>query len=194
MQTIQEKMLNALDSNEVESIEGGLRFPSLGVSATGEYFGRVNGGAWEKMGDNLITTEGFAHILNVALGGKAKSAGYFLALFSGSATPQANWTASNFASVASEIVSMTEGYTGATRPQWTPIDTVNGSIDNFASAAKLTIATSSELNVTGAAILTTSTKGGTTGVLISASKYAAQRSLQDGDTFEIGYRLSLTAS
>ena len=170
----------------------GIYFPRQGVVANGEYFGRVNGGAWAKEGDNLIPTEGLAHILNVALGTTAKPAGLYLALFSGATAPAANWGAASFAAVASEIVSQTEGYTAATRPVWTPVNTNTGSIDNMASVASLTIATASQLNVTGAALLTNSTRGGTTGALVSASLYAAPRVFQDGDIYELGYRINLT--
>ena len=162
-----------------------------GALAAGEYYDRVNGGEWV-LNRNLLPTEGLSHILNVALGTTAKPASYHLALFSGSAAPAANWTAANFAAVASEIVSMTEGYTGPTRPAWTPVNTATGSIDNMVTVASVTIATTSQLNVTGAALLTNSTKGGTTGALVSASKYAAPRVFQDGDLYEIGYRVSLT--
>lgn len=170
----------------------GIYFPRQGVLANGEYFGRVNGGAWAKEGDNLIPVEGLAHILNVALGTTAKPAGLFLALFSGATAPAANWAAASFAAVASEIVSQTEGYTAATRPVWTPVNTNTGSIDNLASVASLTIATASQLNVTGAALLTNSTRGGTTGALVSASLYAAPRVFQNGDIYELGYRINLT--
>lgn len=170
----------------------GIYFPRQGVLANGEYFGRVNGGAWAKEGDNLIPTEGLAHILNVALGTTAKPAGLYLALFSGATAPAANWGAASFAAVASEIVSQTEGYTAATRPLWTPVNTNTGSIDNLASVASLTIATASQLNVTGAALLTNSTRGGTTGALVSASLYAAPRVFQNGDIYELGYRINLT--
>ena len=71
-------------------------------------------------------------------------------------------------------------------------DTSTNSIDNIAAAASVTIATSSQLNVTGAALLTNSVRGGTTGTLISATKYAAARTFQAGDIYDIGYRLSLT--
>ena len=169
----------------------GIYFPRQGVVANGEYFGRVNGGAWAKEGDNLIPTEGLAHILNVALGTAAKPAGLYLALFSGATAPAANWGAASFAAVASEIVSQTEGYTAATRPVWTPVNTNTGSIDNLASVASLTIATASQLNVTGAALLTNSTRGGTTGALVSASLYAAPRVFQNGDIYELGYRINL---
>lgn len=97
------------------------------------------------------------------IGTTAKPAGLYLALFSGATAPAANWGAASFAAVASEIVSQTEGYTAATRPVWTPVNTNTGSIDNLASVASLTIATASQLNVTGAALLTNSTRGGTTG-------------------------------
>ena len=163
------------------------------VYARGEYFGRVNGGEWAKEGDNLIVLEGLAHILSVALGGTAKPAGYYLALFSGAAAPAANWTGATFAAAASEIVSLTEGYTSPTRPAWTPPNsTATNSIDNMAAVASVTIATAGTLNVTGAALLTGSTRGGTTDKLISASKYAAPRTFQGGDVYEIGYRISLT--
>lgn len=172
----------------------GLYLPRLGAIAAGEYFGRVNGGAWAKEGDNLIVTEGFAHMLNSAFDtGTAKAAGHYLAIFSGSTAPAANWTAASFAAVASEIVSMTEGHTGATRPAWTPAKTNTGSIDNLAAAASLTIATAGTLNVTGAALLTNNQKGGTAGSLVSASLYPVPRTFQNGDVYELGYRINLTA-
>ncbi|KZK32001.1 hypothetical protein A4F85_04600 [Delftia sp. GW456-R20] len=170
----------------------GLYLPRLGAMAAGEYFGRVNGGAWAKEGDNLIVTEGFAHMLNVAFGSTPKPAGYYLAIFSGNTAPAPNWTAASFAAVASEIVSMTEGHTGATRPAWTAANTNTGSIDNMATVASLTIATAGTLNVTGAALLTSNQRGGTTGALVSASLYAAARTFQNGDVYELGYRINLT--
>lgn len=182
----------AIERGEYTETENQITFNKLGgISFKGEYFDRVNGDEWQR-NENLVVNEGISHILNVALGGKAKTAKYFLALFSGSTAPAASWTALNFAAVASEIVSGTEGYVNATRPEWTPVDTNGNSIDNMAAAAQLTIATSGTLTVTGAALLTNSTKGGTTGTLISASKYAVARTFQNGDIYEIGYRLSAT--
>ena len=182
-----------LQAGNYEATEQGVYFPKQGIVARGEYFDRINGGEWHTTG-NLVVNEGLTHLLNVALGSTAKPAGYYLALFSGATAPAANWTAANFASVASEIVSMTEGYTNATRPAWTPANTSTNSIDNFASVASLTIATAATLNVTGAAMLTNSVRGGTTGTLISASKYAAARTFQNGDVYEVGYRLSFSAA
>lgn len=184
-------LLAAVSANDYTNNEDGSITTGQGITAKGEYYDRINGGEWTRT-ENLIPTEGLAHILNVALGTTPKPASYHLALFSAAAQPAANWTAASFASTASEIVSMTEGYSSATRPTWTPSNTSTNSIDNMAAVAKVTMKTASSLTVQGAAMLTNSSKGGTTGALISASKYAAPRVFQDGDTYEIGYRISLT--
>lgn len=190
--TLRKELAAAIHHENFDVTAEGIFFPKQGVMASGEYFDRINGGDWERT-PNLIVTEGLAHILSVALGATAKPAGYYLALFSGAAAPAANWTAASFAAGASEIVSMTEGYTSPTRPAWTPpASTATNSIDNMAAIASVTMATAGQVNVTGAAMLTNSTRGGTTGKLISATKYAADRVFQNGDTYDIGYRLSLT--
>ena len=184
-------LLAAVSAKDYTSNDDGSITTGQGITAKGEYYDRINGGEWTRT-ENLIPTEGLAHILNVALGTTPKPASYHLALFSAAAQPAANWTAASFASTASEIVSMTEGYSAATRPTWTPAKTSTNSIDNMAAVAKVTMKTASSLTVQGAAMLTSSSKGGTTGALISASKYASPRVFQDGDTYEIGYRISLT--
>ena len=190
--TLRKELAAAIHHENFDVTAEGIFFPKQGVMASGEYFDRINGGDWERT-PNLIVTEGLAHILSVALGATAKPAGYYMALFSGAAAPAANWTAASFDAAAFEIVSMTEGYTSPTRPVWTPpASTATNSIDNMAAIASVTMATAGQLNVSGAAMLTNSTRGGTTGALISATKYAADRVFQNGDTYDIGYRLSLT--
>lgn len=161
------------------------------IRAKGEYFERINGGEWVKS-DNLVTDEGLTHILNVAFGTTPKPQAYYVALYGASATPQANWTAQNFASTASEIVSMSEGYNSATRPKWTPENTSSNSIDSIKSAAVFNIVTDSTLTVQGAGLITSANKGSTDGVLVSAIKFNAPRTFQNGDVYEIGYRISLT--
>ncbi|ENX02615.1 hypothetical protein F900_01061 [Acinetobacter modestus] len=190
---LQQAIAGDLGRENFDYTANGIYLPRQGILVSGEYFDRINGGEWQHT-CNLVVNEGLAHLLNVAMGSKAKAAGYYLALFSGATAPAANWTAANFAAVSSEIVSLTEGYTNATRPQWTPTDTTTNQIDNFAATATVTIATSSQLNVTGAALLTNNVRGGTSGTLISASKYSAARTFQDGDVYDIGYRLSFTAA
>lgn len=189
---MRKELAQAIHKESYDVTEDGVYFPRQGVLASGEYFDRINKGEWQAS-KNLVPTEGLAHILSVALAATAKPAGYYLALFNGGATPAANWTAASFASAASEIVSQSEGYTAATRPVWTPpSSTATGQIDNLLSVASLTMATASSLNVTGAALLTNNVRGGTTGALISATKYPTTRVFQNGDTYDVGYRINLT--
>ena len=159
----------------------------------GTFFIRTPGNDWEAF-SNLVTDEGFTHLLGVAMGTLPKPTGLYLALFSGDTSPAANWTGANFATVANEIVSLSEGYTSATRPQWTPPHNPANpaAIDNLGTPAPVTIAATGELIVTGCALLTSNVRGGTSGSLIAAVKYPIARKFQNNDTFDIAYRLTLT--
>lgn len=188
---LQKELQKELHHERYDMTDAGVYFPRQGVLAKGCYYDRINGGQWQAT-PNLIVNEGLVFMLNTAFGTRPKTPKFYIALFNGAASVEPTWTAQNFASVAGEIVSMSEGYTSATRPEWTPTDTDSNTIGNMNAPAKLNIATSSSITVTGAALLTASNKGGTTGSLISATRYPASRVLQNGDTFEVGYQLALT--
>lgn len=183
-----------LQAEIFDQTENGIYFPRHGIMASGEYFDRINDGEWMRT-QNAIMKEGLLDVLNTYfIQNKAKQVGFYLALFSGSAAPAANWTAANFASAANEITSLSEGYTSATRPAFTPIQANEDTyIENLASTARVTFATASQVNVTGTALLTHSARGGASGVLISAAKYPAARTFQNNDTYDIGYRFTLTS-
>lgn len=190
---LQQVLLKDARNELFDETEEGIFFPKHGFMLSGEYMDRVNGGE-ATFTKNLIPKEALVHVLNVAIGSKAKPAGSYLALFNGAAAPADNWTAANFAATANEIVSLTEGYTNATRPEFIPTNAdVDKFIDNFSNVARVTIATTSQVNVTGVALLTNNQRGGTTGVLLSATKYPATRVFQNGDVFDIGYRITATS-
>ena len=190
---LQQVLLKDARNELFDETEAGIFFPKHGIMLQGEYMDRVNGGE-ATFTQNLIPKEALMHVLNVAIGSKAKPAGSYLALFSGAAAPADNWTAANFTATANEITSLTEGYSNATRPEFVPSDTSEQKyIDNFGNVARVTIATTSQLNVTGVALLTNNQRGGTTGVLLSATKYPATRVFQNGDVFDIGYRITATS-
>jgi hypothetical protein len=190
---LQKVLLKDAHNEIYDETKEGIFFPRHGFMLSGEYMDRVNGGE-PTFTKNLIPKEALMHVLNVAIGTKAKPAGSYLALFSGAAAPADNWTAANFSATANEITSLTEGYTNATRPEFIPSDTSDQKyIDNFSNVARVTIATTSQLNVTGVALLTNNQRGGTTGILLSATKYPATRVFQNGDVFDIGYRITATS-
>ena len=68
----QSDITQAIERGEYTETENQITFAKLGgISFKGEYFDRVNGGEWQR-NENLVVNEGIAHILNVALGAKAK--------------------------------------------------------------------------------------------------------------------------
>ena len=192
MTALKKELARAMRDEVFDVTDEGIYFPRQSILAGGEYFDRVNGGEWHRT-PNRIVKEGLILLLNVALGSTPKPSNFYLALFSGNVTPEANWTAANFHATATEITSMEEGYTSPTRPEWVSTNaSADTHIDNMDAVATLTIAASSAINVNGCALLTNNTRGGTLGVLVSATKYAATRVLQNDDTFDVGYRLALT--
>lgn len=181
----------AIADGKIEITDSGLLFPKQGVHASGIYSDYING---VHQGDspNLVVDQGLMHMLNVVLGATAKVTTWYLALYSGAISPAANWTAANFASTATEITSNSEGYSETTRPEWSDNAAAANSIDNIGTEAVFTIECASSINVNGAGLISDNTKGGTSGTLISATRYGAQRTLYDGDIYKVGYRVTLT--
>jgi len=177
-----------LDNHQYEVSDTGIEFPKAKVAIFGEYednYGRT---------PNLVPTQGLNHILMVALSNTAKLNNFYLALYSGNYTPTAALTAANFAATATEIVSGTEGYSDATRPGWTPTITAAGVMDNYAAKATFNIVTATSLTIRGAALLSDAVKGSTSGVLISAAKFASDRIEYNGNEYNLGYRVTAQAT
>lgn len=172
--------------------DGGLFFPAQKAIARGVYATRVNGGGWQ-YDNNILPTEGLTYLMSL-LGAGSKLATWYIALYAGAITPGAGLTAATFASVTSEITSTSEGYTSATRPAWVPGTAAASGIDNNASPTTFTIATASTLTINGVAMLSSATRGGTSGVLISSARFANPRVFNDTDEFDIKYALGLTSS
>lgn len=177
-------------NNQYEVTDQGILFPKAGVTAVGEYLYSSNGGD-VSIEPNLITTEGLNHILMVAMSGTAKANPFHLAIWGANYTPAASITAASFPATANEITSGTEGYSQATRPTWTPNAATAGQIDNIGLEAQYSIVTASAIVIRGAALLSESAKGATTGVLVSITRFAQDRTQYSGDVVNLGYRLRL---
>jgi len=166
----------------------GVLFPKSRVWISGEYEDNYG------VTPNLVPTEGLNHLLMVALSDTAKLNTFYLALYSADYTPVAGITAATFTSTATELTSNSEGYSETVRQTWTPAAAASGSIDNYASKADFTIATASSVTIRGAALLSASAKGATSGVLISIAKFATARVEYNGNLYSLGYRVTATAT
>ena len=187
-----EEVRGFLESGDFVATDEGLLVHG-GIMATGRYYHTVNGQD-ERVDSNLIVAEGILYLLEAGLGTNTFDAAHYLGLYVGNATPAANWTAANFTTNSTESTNDADGYSEAVRQTWTPAAAAAGVIGNLASRAVFTIATSTTVTVYGAGLLSSSVKGGTTGVLVSASRFSQARVLNDTDTFELGYEVELTDS
>ena len=181
-----------LRNRDYEVRDGGVLFTRKDVFAKGVYFHSVNGQDCES-DPNLLPDQTLTGMLSTFFGAGTKPAAWYCALFAAAVTPQANLTAASFAATMSEITSAAEGYSEATRPQWVPGAAAGNAIDNLSSKAQFSIVTASQLTVNGAALLSDNTKGGTSGLIGSCSRFAATRTLYNGDVFDLGYEVSLSS-
>lgn len=186
------ELLSALVAGNYKTDDKGGLILLDGLRAQGGYFHSVNGKD-ECFDPNLIVDQGLIYMLGVSFGATAKISNWYLALYAGAITPAANWTAASFAATASEIVSGTEGYSNATRPVFTAGTPAANEINNLAADAVFNIVCTTSLTVNGAGLLSNSAKGSTAGTLGSASRFATARTLYNGDTFELGYRVTLSS-
>ena len=174
-----------------EQTDGGV-LVKKGLMARGRYHVFIDGEHVETK-DNLIPKEGLLYLLKTGILGGAAQTNFYVAVFSGNVNPNTNWTGANFKTNATEIDNPSEGYSNATRPQWVP-DTstpANPVVGNLNSKATFDIACSSSLNISGAALLTDNTKGGTGGLLISAVRFTNVHTVNNGSTFQLGYEVEL---
>jgi hypothetical protein len=148
---------------------------------------------WESSLPNLVVNVGLQDMNAKYFLGSAYTATWFIGLYGAAAsnTPAAGDTSASHAGWT-EVVP----YSNATRPAATfgTATTADPSvISNSASPASYTI--NATATVGGAFLISNSTKSGTTGILFSASDFAApgDRSVASGDTLNVTYTFNLDA-
>lgn len=140
---------------------------------------------------NLLTTEGCNHLLSVGVAGGSQVGTWYIAPFSGNVTVADTWTAATFAATATEI---TTSYSESTRVAFVESTPASKSTNNSSNPAVFTSNTTNVL-IWGIGLLSSSTKGSTSGTLLSAAKYSTVRSLPaSGDQLSVAYTLTLANS
>lgn len=138
---------------------------------------------------NLVVTEGLNSLLDVNFHGSAQLATWYIGLFSGNYTPQATDTG---ATIAGNSTELTTQYDEALRQEFVEVAAAAGSITNSASVATFTINTT--VTVYGAFLVSISAKGGTSGTLMSCTRFGAARDLISGDQLLVTYTFSAADS
>ena len=149
---------------------------------------------WQEEKHNLVVNAGLKDMNDKYFTGATYTAAWYIGLYGAASTnnPAAGDTAASHAGWTEATP-----YSNATRPQATfaAATTADPSvITNSASPAVFNINATS--TVGGAFLISNSTKGGTTGILFSASDFAApgDRAVASGDTITVTYTFSLDAA
>ena len=179
-----------LRNRKWEQTPGGILIDRGGMNAlmNGAFIDTLNGED-PQLSPNLVVDQGLIHVLNTVFAGAAQVTQWYIGLFSGNVTPQPNWTAANIVANATELT----GYAPSTRPGFTVAPVSAPSLGNTGSEANFAFDASGPYIARGAFLISVSNKGSTTGVLMAATRFAADRAgLNSPD--ELGVRYVLTAA
>ena len=179
-----------LRNRKWEQTPGGILIDRGGMNAlmNGAFIDTMNGED-PQLSPNLVVDQGLIHVLNTVFAGAAQVTQWYIGLFSGNVTPQPNWTAANVVANATELT----GYAPSTRPGFTVAPVSAPSLGNTGSEANFAFDASGPYIARGAFLISVSNKGSTTGVLMAATRFAADRAgLNSPD--ELGVRYVLTAA
>lgn len=149
---------------------------------------------WSMVLPNLVVNSGLQDMNTKYFKGSGYTAAWYIGLYGSGATN--NPTANDTAALHPGFTEVTP-YSNATRPAATfgTATTADPSvIDNSVSPATFNINATS--TVGGAFLISDNTKGGTAGVLFSASDFSSpgDRSVSNGDTLVVTYIFSLDAA
>jgi len=151
-----------------------------------ECFGADGKLKWEETAENLVVNVGLNDVLSQYFKGSSYTAGFFVGLKDTGTIADSDTMASHSGWTEDTT------YSNATRPAFTPGSVSGQSVDNSGSKAVFNINGSS--TIYGAFMTTSSTKGGTTGVLYGAVDFGAQRSVESGDTLNVTVTATASAA
>ena len=128
---------------------------------------------------NLMPIEGINHMLNVTLKGTTPVTAWNVGVYEGAYTPVASDVMSTFPSVAVESTA----YAGSTRGALSLGAVSAGAVNNFSATTDL--AFNAGKTIYGGFISSSSGRGSTSGVLLSAVRFASPKVLDDTSTLRV---------
>ena len=137
---------------------------------------------------NLMPEEGRNHAVSVITKGATQVPTWYIGLFEGNYVPVDSDKASTFPTSATECTA----YLPATRVEFVEGAVAAGVVENTASRAEFT-ATAAK-TIYGAFLVSAQAKGAVTGVLMSAARFTARKTLQIDDVLRVTASFSLTSA
>lgn len=143
---------------------------------------------WAEEVHNIIPTEAQNYFITSSLTGGTRYSTWYVGIYENNYTPVAGDTMTTFAASAGEVTT----YSEAARPTFTPGSVASGLVTNYDSPAEFTL--SADKTVRGGFIASSSTKGGTSGLLLSAALFSSSRSVLTGEGLRVKAGMQLASS
>ena len=137
-----------------------------------------------EIADNIVVNEGLNHILDVVLHAATQITTWYVGIFEGNYTPVSTDVGTNIATNSTESTAYTEG----TRQEYVEAAPSSQSITNSASPATFSI--NATKTIYGAFLISNSTKGGATGTLLAAARFATSRAVVSSDQILVTYTIT----
>lgn len=138
---------------------------------------------WED--HNLLPQDSIDHIARLILASTSPIGAWYVGIFEGNYTPTAGTSASDLPTTVGESTA----YSGANRPAWSGVYDNLSDLSNAASRAVFTM--TADKRIYGAFIVSSSVKGGGSGVLLSIARFAIPRDLPAGTEFAVTAGIAL---
>jgi hypothetical protein len=150
-----------------------------------DYFGPDGALLWTEEVANLMPQVGVDYAAKAMFGDVAPISAFYAGLFLNDVLPTAPLTAADIPTTLGEFVS----YSEAARPLWNRAYDDAGTMTNASSRAVFTITADARLY--GGFLVSSSVKGGNTGLLLSVARFSTPRDVTNGGTFRVAYGLTL---
>ena len=163
---------------------GGILLPQHEIKVGGRFIGTLirDGRIIEEFDDaNLVVNEGLNALNDIMFHGSAQITQWYLGVFEANYTPVNTNTAANIASSATECTA----YASATRPTYDEAASASQVTTNAASRASFVF--NATKTIYGGFLISSSTKGGTSGTLFAAAQFSSSKSVVNGDELLLTY-------
>lgn len=139
--------------------------------------------AWQET--NLIPSAGLAYLANAMFGDTAPIGTFYMGLFNNNFVPSQGNTSADIPATINEFTA----YDETTRPLWNRVFDGVGAISNAASRGTFTC--NAATRIYGGFLVSTSAKGGSSGLLLSVTRFATPKDVEIGQVIRARATINL---
>ncbi|MDY0190703.1 MAG: hypothetical protein RBR22_08220 [Desulfuromonas sp.] len=137
---------------------------------------------------NLIPAEGLDHLIRSPFGDVSPISTFYLGLYRGNYIPAPSTTSADIPNGMIEFVD----YSEVARPEWKRALAGTGTMDNLSNKAEFNV--TQDRTIYGAFLVSSATKAGNAGLLLSCVRFATPKQVTAGQTVKLSGGLTYTST